>query len=34
MSILGFIREANGSESMTGMINFSLNVVPLECRSK
>lgn len=34
MSILGFIREGNGSESMTGMINLSLNVVQLECTSK
>lgn len=34
LSTLGFIREENDSESMTGMINFSLNVVQLECTSK
>lgn len=34
LSILGFVREENGSESMTGMINLSLNVVQLECMPK
>lgn len=33
-STLGFIREENGSESMTGMINPSPNVAQLECTSK